>query len=350
MKIGSFLSLLRQDLAIVLRNGYLYVVLVMALLFILLINFAIPHQLNLNRNIIYMVDNTEGQLIKPEIQSIGLEVYLLNSEEELRLTMNKNKSTYGIAFQGDTNNPRATIYHQGDENEKYINNLKATVSSLWSRTNKLGHSVTHIQKMLRPASEKPPFNLILVPLLLALEVTLMGSYFVVALIFQEKAEGSIRAYRISPAGTWPYIMSKTTVNVLLSLLYGFLLFVFTLGLHKALLPVLLLVGLVSFLITVFGLTFSVFFNSLSECIFVMMVIAAIIALPLISYFIPSFGISILPFIPTYPLMFGIRELIFPTGKTGFFLPLLSILATETLLMLILARFVVGWKLIKEVHK
>ncbi len=221
--------------------------------------------------------------------------------------------------------------------------------SFWNTAGNLGQPVTYRQELLRPASEKPPFNLNLLPMLLALEVAMLGFFFVAALVFQEKEEGSIRAFRVSPAGTWPYILSKAVSNVLLSLLYGVLLFVFTIGLRPELPAVLLLVALAGFLMTTVGLTIGVFFKSLSEFVYILAGIMVVISLPVVSYFLPSFRAAFFPFIPTYPLMFGIRELIFSTGKTGFYLPMLLILAAEVLVILVLSRVVVERKLMKEGH-
>lgn len=348
MKGGSLWYLLRQDMAVVYRNGYVYVVVVLAVLFILPINFAIPKQLKVTARE-YMVDQTVGRLIAPLARSAGLEESLLNSEEELRQALEQDSQAVGIVFQGGRENPKATIYRQGNEAEKAMRGLEAAVISFWNTAGNLGQAVTYRQELLHPESEKPPFNLGLVPFVLAFESALIGIFFVSALVFQEKEEGSIRAFQISPAGTWPYIISKITVNVLLSLLPGFLLFVFTLGLRPELPAVLLLVALVGFLMTAFGLAISVFFKSLSEFEYVLAVIMTVVSMPMVSYFMPSFSAAFFPFIPTYPLMFSIRELVFSTGKTGFFLPMLLILAAEVLVVLVLSRIAVERKLMKKGH-
>lgn len=346
MKGGSFRSLLRQDMAIVFRNGYVYVVLGLAVLFILLVNFALPEQLTVTGSE-YIVDLTTGQLFTSSARAAGLEEYLLASEEELQQVMEQDSQAAGIIFHGGRENPKAIIYRQGNEPEKAMRGLEAAVIGFWNNAGDLGQPVTYRLELLRPASEKIPFNLSMLPFIMAFESALIGLFFVSALVFQEKEEGSIRAYRVSPAGTWPYILSKITVFVVLSLLSGFLLFVFILGLRPELPAVLLLVALVSFLTTVFGLAVSVFFKSLAEFIFVLAGIMAVASLPMVSYFIPSFKASFFPLIPTYPLMFGIRELIFSTGKTGFYLPMVLTLAAEILLLSVLAKVAVERKLMKE---
>jgi hypothetical protein len=346
MSVYRFSSLLMQDIAIVFRNGYVFVVIALAALFILLVNFILPEQLHTTGNEL-ILDLTDEKIFSNALRSAGMEEKLLASELELQQALERDSQAVGIVFQGDRENPKATIYHQGNESEKTVRRLEAAVVDFWNTAGDLERQINHRVVLLRQASEKPPFNLSLVPLILGIESALIGLFFVSALVFQEKEEGSIRAFRVSPAGTWSYILSKITIFLFLSLLSGVLLFVFTLGLHSELLSVLLLVALVGILMTAFGLTISVFFNSLAEFIYVLAGIMAVISLPMASYFFPSINIAFIPLIPTYPLMFGIRELIFSTGKTGFYLPMLMILLVEIVLMLVITRVVVERKLMKE---
>ncbi len=349
MNSVMFKNLFKQEMVIIFRNGYVHVTLGLAILFILLVHFAFPQEMKVETHQYYFVDKTAEKLIASWSSSEGLDDFLLKSEEELKLVLKQDSQAVGIIFQGNRDNPQAILYHQGNESEKAMLHLEAAVISFWNKAGDPGRPASYRQELLRPASEKPPFNLSLVPLLIAFESALIGLFFVMALMFQEKEEGSIRAYRVSPAGTDMYIMSKILANGLLSLLSGFLLFVLTLGFHPELPAVLLLVVLVSILMTAFGLAISVFFKTISNTVFVLGTIMAVIYLPMISYFLPSFRAAFFPYIPTYPLMFGIRELIFSTGKTGFYLPMVMVLAVQILGMLILSRLAVERKLMKEGH-
>lgn len=348
MRINSFRHLLRQDMAIIFRNGYVHVVLGLAVLFIVLVNFVIPEEMEVETPW-YFVDQTTEELIEPLVRSVGMVEYVLDSEVELMQTLEQDNQAIGIIFRGDRDDPQTVIYYQGNEPDKVLHGIEAAVFSLWNTAGSPGQPAAHRQELLRPAGDKPPFNLALVPFLLTFESALIGLFFVAALVFQEKEEGSIRAFRVSPAGTWPYILSKITVNMLLSLLSGFLIFVLTLGFRPELPSVLLLVALAGFLMTAFGLTVSVFFKSISEFVYIVAVIMTVASLPIVSYFMPSFSAAFFPYIPTYPLMFGIRELVFPTGKTGFYPQMLLVLTLEILVVLALARIAVERKLMKEGH-
>lgn len=346
MDSARFINLFRQDMVIIFRNGYVHVTLGLAILFVLLVHFALPEEMKVETHR-YYVDHTAEKLITSWVISEGLDEFLLSTEAELKLVLEQNSQAVGIIFQGSRDKPQAILYQQGNESEKAIRGLEAAVFSLWNKAGDLGHSAVYRQVLLRPASEKPPFNLSLVPLLLAFESALIGLFFVIALTFQEKEEGSIRAYRISPAGTGLYITSKILSLMVLSVLSVFLLFVLTLGVRPELPAVLLLVVLVSLLVTAFGLTISVFFKTLSNTVFVLGAIMSVIYLPMISYFLPSFRAAFFPYIPTYPLMFGVRELIFSTGKTDFYIPMVLVLTVQIIIMLTIVGFAVERKLMKE---
>jgi hypothetical protein len=73
---------------------------------------------------------------------------------------------------------------------------------------------------LRPVREPTPLNLRMVPTIIVFEVVLLGFLIAAVMMFQEKQEGTLRAYRVTPSGAVNYILSKTVLFILLSLAYG----------------------------------------------------------------------------------------------------------------------------------
>jgi len=346
MKATAFRSLLRQDMSIVFRNGYVHVVLGLALVFVLCVWFVFPTEVSVDTKQ-YWVDQTPDGLITSFAKASALDPHLLTSEEDLRYALEQDPRATGVVYSGTRDNPSATLIHQGTESDRMLRSLEAAAARVWDHAGNLGRPSVATLELLRPAAEKPAFNLSLVPFLLTFESALIGLFFVAALVFQEKEERSIRAFRISPAGTWAYVLSKTGVNVILSVLSALFIFVLTLGIRSELPAVLLLVALASLLMTTFGLAVAVFFKSLSEFVYVLAAIMAVASLPIISYFVPSFGAAFFAYIPTYPLMFGIRELVFSTGKSGFYSQMLLTLSAQALVMLLFAVSAVQRRLMKE---
>ncbi len=342
----GFCSLLKQDLVVAYRNGFFLVVVGLAVIFVILVRFVIPSEVKITPRE-YVVDLTEEQTIADLFMKKGLADILLPSEDALLSLMQEDRNTIGIVFRGSRENPTAVIHHQGHEPKKALNALSAAVSLVWNEAGALGRPSFSTPVLLRPESGKLPFNLSMIPLLIVTEVVLLGFLFVAVMVFQEKAEGSINAYRVSPRGTWTYIFSKSVTNVVLALCYGLLLFLPTIGPAPTLAAVLPLVTVASFLMTVTGLSVSVFFNSLSDFIYVALLVFVLFCLPVASYFFPAFKMPVFELIPSYPLMFGIREILFPTGKTGFYLPMLIRLAAESVVALLVAAWAVNRNLLKE---
>jgi len=348
MMVRRLSTLLRQDARIALRHGFHYVILFLAILFVGLLNYAVPAEVKLTPTE-YFADLTSDKAMETYLRAEGLGAdRFLPGREALEQRVQGKENSIGIIMEGSVAEPVFTIIHQGTEAPEVLNILDATLEELVDLLRgDVRPEVSRIE-YLRPPVAPIPFNQGLVPVVLSFEVVLLGFMLVAVLVFQEKQEGSIRAYRVSPGGTLEYILAKTGVNVLLSVLYSLLIVPFTLGLGVNYPSLLALVVLVSLLMTLVGLATSVFFNNISEFLFLAVgLILAVFMLPIISYFFPSFAPSFLTWIPSFPAVFGAREILFPTGKTGYLTPLLGMLLAESAFFLAAAYVLVGRKLMKE---
>jgi len=340
-------ALLRQDLLLAHRTGLFAIVLGLAVVLALVVNFALPTVISLTAHE-YVVDLAEGRPVARALEAAGRGDVLLASVDDLKRRVADDRSAVGLVFRGTPESPQVELHLQGSEPQATVNSLEAVASTLWNSAVGTGPGGAHRLVELRPGSAKVPFNKGLVPVLLVFEVVLLGFMFAGVMVFQEKAEGSIKAYRVSPAGPWPYIISKAAVNLTLSLVYGLLLVLFTLGPRPALLGVLGLVALASLLMTLFGLFLSSFYTGLSDFLYVLLLVIIVFTLPAASYFSPAFKLPLSEFMPSYPLLFGVRELAFPTGKTGFLAPMVLTLLAEIAVVAGLARWAVERKLLRGV--
>ena len=78
-----------------------------------------------------------------------------------------------------------------------------------------------------------------------------------------------------------------------------------------------------------------------------MIVMIIMALPIISYVMPSFSPFIVTFIPSYQMVFGFREIFFSTGKVGFMLPICLILFIENVVLFAITYLTLKVKLMRE---
>jgi ABC-2 type transport system permease protein/fluoroquinolone transport system permease protein len=338
---------MKQDSKIALRNYFHLVILILAVLMSLIINFAIPEEVKLTPTELFF-DNTPGKVFQEYLISEGVERdRFFNTREALKEEVRKKDNSLGIIVEGELDRARVTIIHQGTESEEILNLLDATIESALDRIRGIERESNHRVEYLRPKSAPVPFNKNTIPVIVFMEAIMLGFLLIAVMVFQEKEEGSIRAYRVSPGGTLEYILSKATVNMGLGVIYATLLVMFTMGFRVNYLALLALVALSSFFITMLGLAVSAFFRNLQEFLFVGVFILSILAFPVGSYYSPAFSPDIITWLPSYPILFGVREILFPTGKTGFIASLNLLLIAESLGMLLISYLVVKRRLMKE---
>lgn len=345
--LRRFVNLLKQDVTVAIRNYYHIVILVLAAIMILFINFVVPKEVKLTPTEL-IVDKTEGKQLENFLLQDGADKgRFFNSREELMERVKEDDNTLGIIIEGDIKQPKVTVIHQGTESTEILNLLDATIENALDVIRDTARNTNHRVEYLRLKVEPIAFNKNIVPIMLVTEAVMLGFLLISVMVFQEKEEGSVRAYRVSPGRTLEYILSKAVVNVMLALIYSVVLVAFTVGFDVNYGALILLIVLASFFITMLGLTVSVFFRNLQEFLFVGVFLMSILGLPLSTYLSPSFAPSFITWIPSYSVLFGIREILFPTGKGEFILSLNSILVVESIIFLVLSYFTVQKKLMKE---
>lgn len=339
-----FASLLAQDIKVTVRSGYFYVVIFLAVIYASIMLFAIPEELKVGA-MEYVFDETGGQY-QELLKSIDPS-HITASKAELENRLFSEPMSIGIILGGTAEEPWLTIIHQGTENPKNLKLLEASFNKAIRDMKKEAPASDHKVIKLRETAEKPPFNKSMLPVFAATEVIMFGFIIVAVMVFEEKKEGTIRAYRVTPGGVYEYIASKVLVNMLMALVFGLLLTVAVMGFKVDFLPLVAIFVLGSTLVTLLGLWISSYFRDLESFIFVAMGVMMAFGLPVAAYFFPAFYLRFFDFIPSYPLMFGVREILFPTGKTGFLLPMLSTLLIETLLAGFFTAQTVKKRLLKE---
>ena len=99
------------------------------------------------------------------------------------------------------------------------------------------------------------------------------------------------------------------------------------------------------LYTLMGISVGVFFNNMSEWLILGMTVLILNILPIISYSMPSFAPAVLTWIPSYTIVFGLAEMLFPTGAS--LVPLFAYLSLAVALAYTLSHVLVHKKLMKE---
>ncbi|MFO8060010.1 MAG: ABC transporter permease [Bacillota bacterium] len=337
-------SLVRQDLVLLLRNALAWVVLGTLAVMVLVVVFAVPSEETAVT--VYYCDATPGGLLRDVLLSQQVEESLIVSDREaLREAVLSDPGSIGVSAEGAPGDLTFTVLHSGELGAEARNGLTAAFESLGVQMTGREDVPAYTLESLRPPVEPVPPNLNLVPILLAFEVLVLGFLVVAVMLFQEKAEGSIRAYRVSPGGTTAYLLSKVATFTLMGLLYGAPLVLLTVGRGPNYPLVLAATALGAALYTCLGLAVAVMFRGISDWFVAGVGLLVINMFPLVSYVYPPFSPALLSWIPSHPILFGFREILFPTGRpvSG----LMWLLAGCTAVAFAIAHRLVEVKLMRE---
>ncbi len=202
-------------------------------------------------------------------------------------------------------------------------------------------------KRLRQQSAPLALNRLMIPVMLGLDATLLGFMLIAVMVLQERAEGTTRAYRVTPGGAWRYIVSKLTLGLALVWLSGATMLAIA---APALLlaPALWIVlGLSGLTLTALGLAMAPWFRSLSTFLYPFALVGMALSLPMLPYMSPALAIEGVSWLPSAPVMFGARELLLGTTSLDVLAKTAPTLVISALALTIAAYASVQRRLMQE---
>ncbi|KAB3533499.1 ABC transporter permease [Alkaliphilus pronyensis] len=343
--LKGLMNLFKKDMIIALRNSLFWVLIVTLILMIGMVRFLIPDEIQLTDNRL-IFDNSQDKALEKALLYGGLsEENILQSEEEVIEGVRENSQSIGIIYEGSLESPRFTVVHHGKINPQQKKLIDASLKGLMSALTGTNTEEAYQLEFIRPQAPPISKKLTTIPTLLVFEVLILGFMYIALFMFQEKEEGSIRAYRISPGNTSQYILSKTLVFTVVGLVYGFSLVLLTVGTDFNFLYLALTIVLGSALYTFLGGIVGVFFNNISEWFAIGVSLLVINMIPIISSLYPAFSPKFVTYIPSYSILLIFNEILFPTGKQ-LFSTTLAIVAL-TIVAYIACHLLVENKLMKE---
>jgi hypothetical protein len=337
-------SLFLQDLLISWRSGIVLIIVLLLTVMSALILF-LPREITVHNELI--LDTSPGAPLAAYLRELGVgDGVVYTDEAAFRVDLERQPNKVGVVFSGGLDAPAFEIITNSAIPEANLRLLEASLDRAMLELRGTAQDTLPVG-YLRLVSPSPAFNVRFVPVIIIFEVALLGFLIAAVMMFQEKQEGTLRAYRVSPAGAWEYILSKNALFVVLSFAYGSPLLFLAFGLDFDLPLLLLLIALSSLLMTTLSLAIAVFFNNLSEWFFAGVAILVLNSLPMISFGLPAFAPAWLTWIPSYPSVFAIRDVLFNGATFGDILPTTLYLTTLTVLAFAAAYVAIRFKLLKE---
>lgn len=334
------INIMRRDFKIFTRNRFHFVILFLTIIFILSVNFFIPSSLRISKDII-ILDNTQSVAIKSYFEG-SKEIQIYSDENKFYTTLKNSTNVVGILVEQDDNSMfQLTMLHQGNESQVTLRILDAYVNMLSDRINNIKNDTNIKIEILNHNTKSIPLNKLIVPLILFFEVIMFSFIIIGVMAFQEKQEGYINAYRVSAGGVSRYILSKIFENVIFSLILSATILSFTLGLPEKLLSLIILIITMSSVIALLSIFLSNLFNNYSSFLFMSIFILLFLGTPVITYVYPSFSSVYIKMIPSYIVLFGFREILFPTGRQFLLLPFVFITLVEIFIL-----YVVNYRMLR----
>ncbi|MGI6357991.1 MAG: ABC transporter permease [Bacillota bacterium] len=284
-------SLLGQDLRLLLRNAIFWVVSVSLVLIVITVRFLLPADSQLPSN----------ALVTHGLDLAGAE--RLDSPAAVEAQV-RERGAIGLIMEDGT----LTVVHSGWSEQA----VAALVTQLTPPDGQLPAITTQV---LRQSTGDVPRNLRMMPVFISFEAVVLGFLMAAILLLGEKQEAVLRAYRVSPGGTWAYLASKSLLFICVGTVYALLMAVLTLGFSFHAGQFVLLTALACLFYTLLGLSVAAFFEDISGWFAVAVLILSLNMLPMFSYVVPTFSPAWMQLIPSYGGLFAYEEILFPTGKS-----------------------------------
>jgi len=179
-------------------------------------------------------------------------------------------------------------------------------------------------------------------------VAFLGLFLAASLLFVEKHEGTVRALRVTPVHIAEYLAARSVTMGLLGVAFTAVLTLATRGPDVAWPGLLAAVFLYAAVVTLTTLAVANLFATMSQFLFTGIVVNLVLSLPAIGYWTPGFNPGWLKLIPTYPLLYGLREAYFPSGAAVAVGDALVQLSVTTVVVFVLAAWAFAWQSRREV--
>lgn len=312
------LTQMKRDALLAWRNGHVAAVIAIMVIMWLLILF-LPASME-KRHGELVLDLSEGAVLRRAAEENGVSLAALAVDRgDFERRMAADAGLIGVVASGADGELRVEISAGTQIPERNLALLRASIDELLRLARGSGSAGRFPVRLLGPEAEPAPLNLVGVPIFLIFEAGILGFLLVAVFVFQEKQEGTLKAYRTAPGGSMPYIVAKLGVFVGLSILYGagVLAAAAVKGARPDWPATLGALALTSAFMTLFGLGFASFFRNLSHWFFPGLAVLLINIVPFFSYARPAFSPAWVKAIPSYDAIFLARDLILdPAGAAG----------------------------------
>jgi hypothetical protein len=297
-----------KDMKVSFKTFYIYIEIIMALIFVAILLFVVPENFSSSAKMYAYVENSiQSEEIMEALEEEGTEnIVFLNSADEIVTKLEEDRNSVGVEITFKDNKIQYNVILQGYESDRYRNIIENSLIANTAKDMPGYERITNIET-LNNTSERLSDRLNILPVFLLLNSAFAGLFIVATYIFMDKEEGTIRAFVVTPARVWEYLLSKMGVMLITGLITGIITTLLVAGFSVNYLHLIALLISTNLFGTAVGLLLSSFYDSITKAMGTIMVTFVVLAFASISYFMPSFSPWMIKILPSYPMIFAFRE-------------------------------------------
>ena len=294
-----------------LKSYYIYIEIIFALVFVAVLMFVVPENFERKVTVFASIELPGAVKTKAEeaITKEGYDITLLSSREEVEKELEGNRGSVGLAVSMEGGKIIYNYIMQGHESEKLKNILKTSIEAGFA-TEMPGYTDVTDVVTLEGNSEKLSDRLNILPVFLALNAAFMGLFIIAAYIFLDKDEGTIKAFAVTPAKVWYYLMGKMGVILVAGLVSALIATIFVAGTKAHYLHLIFLLIACNAFGSALGLFISSFFDTLTKAMGWLYMTIILLSFSSVWYYLPAFSPLLIRILPTYPMLFAFKEVFF----------------------------------------
>lgn len=346
-------SLFKKDLILGIKDVFVILEIAFSVAILFLLLFVIPKDIKREASI-YIYDSTN--VVQNFIaKAVGLDEakknageYYVNSRKELIEGMVKDKSALGLVVtknnDGTYNTELLTQPYSTEAIVRYIKidmeDLLALITPPYNFYSKEVMSSVRVTALQWGLRDEIPFNKRLLPAILLMMVGILGLFIMISLIGQERSEGTIKAFKVTPAGMWEFLLSKHMLLIALGFTTFSIMYLPMIG-FGGYLPALLIILLTIIFGSTIGVILGGIFDTPMAAMLWVLLIMLVLALPAISLFSPVFSPSWLKLIPSYYTLFGLDAAMFPDNNIRTIRQAIIFLGGLDIVLLFLSSWIFG---------
>jgi hypothetical protein len=348
-------NLFKKDVLLGIKDVFILLEIGFSVLIVMLLLFVFPKDIKRDA-MVYIYDETGlvQNIVDQYAGDAELEFDIfVDSREAIVEGMTKNRNAMGVILSyGDETPYKTEMLVQPYTTKAMMKYIETDMEDLLSILSPprgtyppdvYSHvTVTSLQEGVR---DEIPFNKLVLPIMLVIMVGIMGLFAMVSLIGQERADATIRAFRVTPAGMTGFLASKNLMLLAVSSVTFTVLYIPVMGL-AGYLPALMITLLTVIFGSAVGTFLGSFFDSPMASIGWVILMMMVFSLPAISLFAPVYSPEWMKFIPTYHSLFGLDAAMFPDNNSHIIWQSALILAAVNAVLVPLS----GWVFVRRVRK